>query len=128
MGKLNKMGRASLCVAPSITTYLSWFHYNLYITTQMYTQIVTGRYARCVYLVFVFTMLLILRNIATLSETGKIEGKLATRVRKSLLILATKYKYKLYNLFFARLVSRIRSVYLSIFRTQCNSILYIIRN
>ena len=31
------------------------------------------------------------------------EGKLATRVRKSVLILAAKYKYKLYNLFFARL-------------------------
>ena len=28
------------------------------ITTQRYTQIVTGRYARCVYLVFVFTMLI----------------------------------------------------------------------
>ena len=28
------------------------------ITMQRYTQIVTGRYARCVYLVFVFTMLI----------------------------------------------------------------------
>ena len=29
-----------------------------FITVQRYTQIVTGRYARCVYLLFVFTMLI----------------------------------------------------------------------
>ena len=45
-----------------------------------------------------------LRKIATLAETGKMEGKLESRVRKSVLILTAKYKYKLYKLFFARLV------------------------
>ena len=34
------------------------FLLDMAITTQRYTQIVTGRYARCVYLVFVFTMLI----------------------------------------------------------------------
>ena len=34
----------------------------------------------------------ILRKIAILAETGKMEGKLATRVRKTVLILAAKYK------------------------------------
>ena len=66
--------------------------------------------------------------MATLAETGKMERKLATRVRKSVLILAAKYKYKLSNLFSARLVSRICSIYVSIFRTQCSSISHIIRN
>ena len=56
------------------------------------------------------------------------EGKLATRVRKSVLVLAAKYKYKIYNLFFARLVSRISSIYVSIVGTQCSSISDIIRN
>ena len=56
------------------------------------------------------------------------EVKLATRVRKCVLILAAKYKYKLYNLFFARLVSRICAIYEPIFRTQCGSISHIIRN
>ena len=56
------------------------------------------------------------------------EGNIVSRVRKSVLILAAKYKYKLYNLFFERLVSRIRSTYVSIFRTQCSSIAQIIRN
>ena len=65
-----------------------------------------------------------LRKIVTLAETGKMEGKLATRV----LILAAKYKYNLYYLFFARLVSRIRSAYVSIFRTKCSSNSHIIRN
>ena len=50
---------------------------------QMYTQIVTGRYARFVYLVFVFTMLYngsgkILRKIATLAETGRMEGNIVS--------------------------------------------------
>ena len=72
--------------------------------------------------------LTILRKIAILAETGKMEGKLATLVRKSVLILAAKYKYKLYNLFFARLVSRICSIYVSIFRTQCNTISHIVSN
>ena len=70
----------------------------------------------------------ILRKIAILAETGKMEGKLESRVRKSVLILAMNNKYKLYNLFFARFVSRIRSIYVSIFRTQCSSISHIIRN
>ena len=70
---------------------------------------------------------LILRKIATLAETDKMEGNIVSRVRKSVLILAAKYyKYKLNNLFFARVVSRIRSIYVSIFRTQCSSILHII--
>ena len=56
------------------------------------------------------------------------EGSIASRVRKSVLIVAAKYKYKLINLFFARVVSVIRSIYVSIFRTQCSSILHIIRN
>ena len=43
----------------------------------------------------------ILRKIATLAETGKTEGKLESRVCKSVLILAAKYKYKIYTLFFA---------------------------
>ena len=43
----------------------------------------------------------ILRKIATLAETGKIEGNIVFRVRKSVLILAAKYKYKLNNLLFA---------------------------
>ena len=65
--------------------------------------------------------------MATLAETGKMEGNIVSRVRKSVLILAAKYKYKL-NLFFARVVSRIRSIYASIFRAQCSSILHIIRS
>ena len=56
------------------------------------------------------------------------EGKFETRVFKNVLILAAKYKYKLYNLFFARLESRISSIYVSIFRTQCSSISHIFRN
>ena len=37
-----------------------WLHsFSPLITVQRYTQIVTGRYARCVYLVFVFTMLIL---------------------------------------------------------------------
>ena len=52
----------------------------------------------------------ILRKIATLAETGKMEGNIVSRVLKSVLILAAEYKYKLNNLFFARVVSRIRSV------------------
>ena len=56
------------------------------------------------------------------------EGKLESRVRKSVLILAAKYKYKPYNLFFARIVTRICTIYVSIFRTQCTSISHIIRN
>ena len=67
-----------------------------------------------------------LRKIATLAETGKIEEKLESRVRKSVLILSAKYK--LYNLFFARLVSRICSINVAIFRMQCSSISPIIRN
>ena len=70
----------------------------------------------------------ILRKIDTLAETCKMEGKLATRVRKSVLILAAKYNYKVYNLFFARLVSRICSIYVWIFCTHCSSISHIIRN
>ena len=97
-----------------------------FITTQRYTQIVTGRYARCVYLVFVFTM--IIHKIATLAEIGKMEGNIVSRVRKSVPILAAKYKYKHYNLFFARLVSRICFIYVLVFRTQCSSISHIIRN
>ena len=58
-----------------------------------------------------------LRKIATLAETGKMEGNIVSRVHKSVLILAAKYKYKLNNLFFARFVSLIRSIYVSIFRT-----------
>ena len=56
------------------------------------------------------------------------EGNIVSRVRKSVLILAAKYKYKLKNLFFAQVVSRICSNYVSIFRTQCSSISHIIRN
>ena len=56
------------------------------------------------------------------------EGKSATRVRKSVLILAAKYKYKFYNLLLARLVSRICSIYVSIFSTKCSSISHIILN
>ena len=78
--------------------------------------------------VYYVNTLTILRKIAILAETGKMEGKLATLVRKSVLILAAKYKYKLYNLFLARLVSRICSIYVSIFRTQCNSISHIVSN
>ena len=40
--------------------------------------------------------------MATLAETGKMEGNIVSRVRKSVLILAAKYKYKLNNLFFAQ--------------------------
>ena len=69
-----------------------------------------------------------LRKIATLAETGKMEGNIESRVRKSVLILAAKYKYKLTNLIFGRVVSRIRSIFVSIFRTQCSSISHIIRN
>ena len=71
---------------------------------------------------------IILRKIATLAEIGKMEGNIVSRVRKSVLLLAAKYKYKLNNLIFARVVSRIRSIYASIFRTQCSSISNIIRN
>ena len=42
------------------------------------------------------------------------EGKLESHICKSVLILAAKYKYKFFNLFFARLVSRICSIYVSI--------------
>ena len=56
------------------------------------------------------------------------EGNIVSRVRKSVLILAAEHKYKLNDLFFARVVSRIRSIYVLIFRTQCSSILHIIRN
>ena len=56
------------------------------------------------------------------------EGNIVSRVRKSVLILAAKYKYKLNKLFFARVVSRIRSIYVSIFRTQFSSISHIMRN
>ena len=52
----------------------------------------------------------------------KIVTKLQPVFAKVVLILAAKYKYKLYNLFFARLVSRIFSIYISIFRTQCSLI------
>ena len=41
----------------------------------------------------------ILRKVATLAETGKMEGKLATRVCKSVLILAAKNKYKFISYF-----------------------------
>ena len=44
------------------------------------------------------------------------EGQLESRVRQSVLILTAKYKYKLYSLLFARFVSRICSVFVSIFR------------
>ena len=57
----------------------------------------------------------ILRKIATFEETGKMEGNIVSRVRKSVLILAAECQYKLNNLFFARVVSRIRSIYVSIF-------------
>ena len=40
------------------------------------------------------------------------EGNIVSRVRKSVLILAAKYKYKLNNLFFALVVSRIREIQL----------------
>ena len=39
------------------------------------------------------------------------EGNIVSRVRKSVLILAAKYEYKFNNLFFAQVVSRIRSIY-----------------
>ena len=65
-----------------------------------------------------------LRKIATLAETGNIEEKLATRVRKSVLILAANYKYKLRILFFAHFVSRICSIHVSPFCTQRKSILH----
>ena len=56
------------------------------------------------------------------------EGNIVSRVRKNVLILAAKYKYIFNNLFFARVVSRIRFIYVSIFRTQCSSISHIIRD
>ena len=56
------------------------------------------------------------------------EGNIVSRVRKSVLILDAEYKYKLNNLIFARVLSRIRSIYVLIFRTQCSSISHIIRN
>ena len=43
------------------------------------------------------------------------EEKLPTCVRKSVIILAAKYKYKLHNLFFARLVSRMCPISVSLF-------------
>ena len=56
-------------------------------------------------------------NVATLVETGKIEGKFATRVPKSVLIFAAKWKYKLRVLFFKDFVSYIFTIYVSLFRT-----------
>ena len=38
------------------------------------------------------------------------EGNIVARVRKSVLNLAAKYKYKIGNLFFGQFVSRIRSI------------------
>ena len=55
------------------------------------------------------------------------EGNIVSRVRKSVLFLAAEYKYKLNNLIFVRVLSRIRSIYVSIFRAQCSSISHIIR-
>ena len=71
---------------------------------------------------------IILRKIATLAETGKMEGNIVSRVRNCVRILAAKYQYKLNYLFFARVVSRIRSIFVSIFRSQFSSILHSIRN
>ena len=69
-----------------------------------------------------------LRKIATLAETGKMDGNIVSRVLKSVLNLAAEYKYNFNNLFFARVVLRIRSIYVLIFRTQCSSISHIICN
>ena len=63
-----------------------------------------------------------LRKIDTLAKTGKIEGNCATRVRKNVQFLEASLMYKLCILFFACYVSRICSVYVSLFRTQGNSI------
>ena len=56
------------------------------------------------------------------------ERNIVSRVRKRVLILDAKYKYKLNNLFFAQILSRIRSIYVSIFCTQCSFFLHIFRN
>ena len=61
-----------------------------------------------------------MRKIATLAETGKMEGNIVSRVRKSVLILAAKYKYKLNNLFFARVVSPIRRFRFQFLEPFCN--------
>ena len=96
-----------------------------YIAPQRYNQVVTGKYARSVHLLFVFPMLIHWKcnNIEqkyTLAKTGKIDRNCAARSGKSVQILTANLKYKLCILFFARYVSRICSIYVSFFRMQPN--------
>ena len=64
----------------------------------------------------------ILQKKDLLAKTGQTEGKCATRDRKGVQVSTKKLPYKLWFLFFERYLPRFCSIYVSLFRTQYNSI------
>ena len=111
---------------------LKWSHFKttqdyVHITPQRYTQVVTGNFARSDYLLFVFPLLIHWQcnhfaKKRYFRETGKIEGNCVTRVRKRVQFSTANWKYELCILYFARYVSRICLIFMTLFRKQGVSI------